>query len=124
MPVTWTVEGDDAIVRVVASGFVAQRETLEALDTLVDEFSRCPHRSILVDGSSVTDTMPLPELRAIVPGISRLRDNGARRLAIYACSDLVYGVARAFAVFAERSGVSIGVFRSETEAMDWARSGR
>jgi hypothetical protein len=65
----------------------------------------------------------VPQMRPLLAAVRSRRERGepAPRVALLAPSDLIYGVARMYASYAESDFPAVAVFRSEAEALAWLR---
>lgn len=81
----------------------------------------------------ISDFTGVTDLQATPEEIRELSNAEARTsafipnlaMAVVAPTDFLFGMARMWQVFAQKTGWSLGVFRSRPEAEDWARkSGR
>jgi hypothetical protein len=102
-----------------ASGRVTYEETTDVLAQLLADPRLGPNIGILVDAREVTGAPATHELRLVARELRALHAAGVAGLAIVTSSTFVYGVARMFSVFAERSGIDVQVFRTMDEAERW-----
>jgi hypothetical protein len=104
---------------VYASGRVTYDEAISVLGELLADPRLGENVGVVVDAREVTGAPATHELRALAWELRALRSAGVPALAIVTSSTFVYGVARMFSVFAERSAVDVQVFREMDEAERW-----
>jgi hypothetical protein len=119
MPIDYRVDAQAGRIHVTCVGNVTPREVLAYFDKLEGD-PECPARvDALVDLRGVTSLPESRQLRAMSARIA-----GARRIAFGLCaiaasSDVMFGIARMFAVYAEAYFEQIQVFRALAEGDAW-----
>jgi hypothetical protein len=125
MPVSYTIDGSNAIVRKRCIGHVTLPEVLDHFSVLAKDPS-CPRRlDVLLDLRSLTSLPTSEQLRAVSQEIGRIRGTvefGA--CAIVADQDAVIGTAMVFEVFAAKGFAASRVFPEAHEAEEWLIRGR
>ena len=125
MPVTYSIDKAQRIIRTKCAGFVT-------LDQVVDHFRMleqdpvCPGKlDVLLDLSETTSLPESTQLKLVSEEIGRVRTRvqfGA--CAIVANRDALFGMARMFEVFAAERFRATRVFRTHGEAEAWLASQR
>lgn len=125
MPVIYTIDGANAIVRTRCIGHVTLPEVLDHFAAL-EKDPRCPRRlDVLLDLRSLTSLPTSDQLRAVSQEIDRIRGRvefGA--CAIVADQDAVIGTAMVFEVFAPRVLPPAGAFQKPTRPRSGLIRGR
>ena len=120
MPASYKIDTDQRLVRMRASGMLTSGELRDYYYRLTaDARFDSSFRSLALMGDVTefeVEAREIAELAALP-----VFDRGTRR-AIAALSDLAYGLARMFSLYAENVGQNIRVFRTEIEAMVWLDS--
>ena len=121
MPVELQFE-EPATFKVRASGEV----TFAEVEVLLGEILTHPNLGhgvrMLVDGREVEKAPSTPELRKIAADFGPLVERGLGPVAIVTDSQVIYGVARMFSVFAEMVNANVAPFRCIDEARRWLSS--
>jgi hypothetical protein len=120
MPITYRIEQSKQLIHTCCSGPVVLEEVREHFVTLSQDRDCPPQLDVLLDLSEMTTLPESDELRAVASDIAHLRPQIQFGIcAIVASRPPLFGMARMFEVFAERYFSATGVFRTETEAVDW-----
>jgi hypothetical protein len=79
-----------------------------------------PGYDLLIDGRASSGSPPTVDLRARARRAGELKERFSGRIALVAAApDIVYALARMYAVFAEEHGVAAQVFTAVVEAEGW-----
>ena len=110
---------DPATFRVCASGQVTFDEVQEFRARILADPRLCCGTRMLVDGRDVRGAPSALELRTIAADMRPMLEKGLGPIAIVTSSQMVYGVARMFATFAELVNANISPFRDMGDAERW-----
>lgn len=128
MPISYTIEKAAGLVRTRCYGEVTLAEVLNHFQILKDDPDRASHVDVLLDLRDVIQSPTADQIREASHGLEVLSGTlSFGYCAIVASRDVVFGLARMWAVFVERLFTQIEVFRSATEAEIWLtlqRAGR
>lgn len=117
MPMSYTIDPQSRMVRCRAWGTLSNEDLRDHYQQLVADPEFTPGYCQLGDLSGVealtADSATIAEVAS-----RRVFDADARR-AIIAPSDSAFGVSRMFAIYAERAGQDVRVFRGAHEAEQW-----
>lgn len=117
MPADYLIDVDRKLVISRAWGAVTDYDVREHHQSLRTDPLFDPTYRQLVDMSGITDDLLGIETKREVSG-DPIFTPGVRR-AWVASGDYAFGMARMYAVAAERQGQTIGVFRASSEAEEW-----
>ncbi|MGE5647557.1 MAG: STAS/SEC14 domain-containing protein [Acidobacteriota bacterium] len=123
MPITYRIDRSTGIIRTKCAGVVTLEDVLGHLRALESDPECPPRLDVLLDFSEWTSEANGAELRAAgdaVGSVSHRVQFGA--CAIVAPTDLLFGMARMFEVFAEAWFRAIQVFRAAAAAEAWLSS--
>ncbi len=125
MPITYDIDVERRLVRVVASGKPTAAEWLAAVDAALADPRFLPGFDCLYDRSRVglvPDGLTLRRLaKDCAPALERFHGG---RLAVVVSQPVVYGMMRMASVFAEALGLALDVFWTETAALAWLGGAR
>jgi len=120
MPVLYQIDKRNRVIRTKCVGNVTLEEVIQHFHTLEHD-PDCPDRlDVLLDLRETTSIPADWQLRAVSEEIRRIRDRvsfGA--CAIVASSDVLFGTAKVFEVFAARGFRATRVVRGPSEAEAW-----
>ncbi|MFI5211000.1 MAG: hypothetical protein ACHQ2E_11190 [Gemmatimonadales bacterium] len=119
MPIEYRIDHDWGLVRTRCTGEVTLQEVIEHFDVLERDPDRPPRLHVLLQ---LTGMLTLPrsdELQAVAGRMNRLTTLRFGVCAILVDRDIVYGIARMFAAFAESRFESVQVFKSAEAAETW-----
>ena len=123
MPVSYTIDAERCRIATHCSEFTTLREVLAHFEELELDPDCPPGADVLLD---LTEMTSLPDFDQMRLAAERAND-AARRVRFGSCAILVgnegmFGMARVFEAFAERSFSRISVFRSRDAAEEWLRT--
>lgn len=123
MPVTYAIDAASGIIHTRCVGDVSLTEVVGHFDTLVQD-PDCPNRlDVLLDFSPLTSIPASSQLRLVTRKIEDVSSRVSfRHCAIVAPTDVLYGMTRIFATFAQQQFASVRVFRDAGEAWTWLES--
>lgn len=123
MPITYRIDRAKRIICTSCFGNVTLDEVFDHFRAL-DQDPECPDRlNVLLDLGRETSIPKSEQLRAVSDTIGRLREKVRfEDCAVIAVTDVLYGMARVFAVFAEPWFHEILVFRASDAAEAWLNS--
>jgi len=125
MPVTYSIDKAQGIIRTQCAGFVTLEQVVEHFRVLGQD-PNCPaHLDVLLDLRATSSLPESVQLKVVSDEISRIRTRiqfGA--CAIVAARDALFGMARMFEVFAAKSFRATRVFRMYADAEAWLVSQR
>jgi hypothetical protein len=116
LPLLYTIAGSLVFIRVI--GRVSLTDTVELTANLLANPAFEATADLLVDASRGRPSLSYAEMRTTATRWATLVGR-LRRIAIVAPSDVIYALARAFQMFAERAGLTCEVFRNMAEARTW-----
>lgn len=119
MPIEYRIDHDWELVRTRCTGQVTLQEVIEHFDVLERDPERPPRLHVLLQ---LTGMLTLPrsdELQAVAARMKRLTTLRFGVCAILVDRDIVFGIARMFAAFAESRFESVQVFKSAEAAETW-----
>jgi hypothetical protein len=125
MPVTYSIDKAQGIIRTKCAGFVTLKQVVDHFRMLEQDPDCSSCLDVLLD---LSETSSLPEsvqLKAVSDEIGRIRTRvqfGA--CAIVATRDALFGMARVFEVFAAERFRATQVFRVYEDAEAWLASQR
>lgn len=123
MPIAQTIDTGRRLVHVNLSGEIRAEECILFLHGLIDNASVHRGFDLLYDARAVARPRiahsDIQELAAIARSAADVF--GGTRWAIVTSSDLVFGLARMFAMSAEDAPFDVNVFRSEDDVWQWLR---
>jgi hypothetical protein len=114
----------ERLVRVNATGHIPAEEVLAFWQELISDPTITPGSQMLVVVRDASTSMRTQDLEPLMKHYGAVVTKGIERLVIAAADDAMYGMSRAFAVFAERWRFDVRVFRSEVEALAWLQEVR
>ena len=120
MPITYQIDPAEEIVFTTSEGDVTLDDIAEHCRKLKADKAFNPSFSELLDYRATSPALSLDEMRHVASSLDPY--SGDARRAIVASSDLNYGVARMFE--AVHAGITVAVFRSMDEALEWLRPER
>ncbi len=123
MPVTYEIDHTTGIIRTKCFGRVVLEDVLDHFRTLQCD-PECPERlDVLLDLSASESAASSGQLRTVAHAIAAIRDRVTfDACAIVAPTDLLFGIARMFEVFAQEHFRATHVFRSARDAEAWLGS--
>ena len=125
MPVIYQIDDRNGIIRTKCVGAVTLLEVIGHFRTLVLD-PECPDRlDVILDLREATSVPSDDELRAVSTEIARVRARVSfDACAIVAASDVLFGTAKVFEVFAARGFSATTVVRGPSEAEGWLAAQR
>jgi len=125
MPIPYQIDIETSVIRTKCVGAVSLEDVLGHFDKLETD-PRCPRQlDVLLDFSELETVPEKDQLIAVADRIERLKGQVTFDVcAIVVKSDVIYGVARMFAVFAESQFRMTRVFREFLQAEFWLQSVR
>jgi hypothetical protein len=120
MPIEYSIDPENAIIRTRCFGAVTLEEVLDHFGTLAADPHRPDRLDVLLDLSEQT-SLPRPgQLLEVAHAIRRVRDRVQfRAVAIVALTNALYGMLRIFEVLTEQWFGEASVFRSVDQAEIW-----
>jgi len=120
MPVTYMIDTDKRLIHTICSGTVTLPEVVRHFRMLRDDPLCTGHLDVLLDVREVTSAPDSTQLNVVTTEVASVRNKVEFRMsAIVANRDVVFGMMRVFAVFAEPFFRAIRVFREFAEAEAW-----
>jgi hypothetical protein len=120
MAVDYHIDSARRRVTLVISGSYAIDEVEGCYARLFADALFRPGYDLLIDGRTATGTPATMDLRARARRASELKGRFSGRIALVAAApDIVYALARMYAVYAEEHGVAAQVFTALAEAERW-----
>jgi len=119
MPIEYRIDHDWELVRTRCSGQVTLQEVLEHFDVLERDPDRPPRLHVLLQLTGLLSAPRSDELQAVAARMARLTTLRFGICAIVVDRDIIYGIARIFAVFAESRFEAVQVFKSAEAAETW-----
>jgi len=123
VPVSYDIDKDARLIRTRCYGDVTLSEVLSHFRVLKDDPERPDRLDVLLDLSEMTSSPTADQIRSASDGPKAMQ--GLLRFgncAIMASRDVIFGMARMWAVFVEPLFTEVRVFRSSTEAVVWLAS--
>ncbi len=120
MPVIYQIDREKGLIRTRCVGYVTLPEVADHFRRLMEDPDRLSPLDVLLDLREVTSLPSDDQLKAVGEEIRRIHDTlefGA--CAIVASSDVLFGTAEVFEVFAAPGFRVTKVFRGPTEAESW-----
>jgi hypothetical protein len=120
MPVTYTIDTREKVIRTRCVGMVTLADVVDHFRELERDPDCAGTLDVLLDLSETNTVPEAREIQAIPFELARIRDKvrfGA--CAIVATKDALFGMLRMFEVVAERFFRAIHVFRTRAEAETW-----
>jgi hypothetical protein len=123
MPVSYQIDRGAKTIHTKCSGQVTFEEVLDHFLVLQND-PACPEKlDVLLDLTACTSIPETSQLRTVGSTIGQLRDRVKfNACAIVASSDVMFGMARMFQVFAEESFRDTQVFRDLEKGKRWLTS--
>ena len=122
MPIDLRIDRDAGILYTTIRGEVTVDEIVDAFNKLFQSPDFRPGLSGLADLRESRITSSLSNVRRLAELMIENRDRiGPSRTAIVVDSDIDYGMARMFEVFAEQSMAETQVFKDIDQAMIWLK---
>ena len=120
MPVTYSIDVSERLIRTRCAGNVTVSEVLEHFQTLVADSLLTDHLDVLLDVRETTSLPDRNQLAAVTYALGQVGEKVKFKLcAIVAASDAMYGMQRMFEVMAQPHFQQICVFREIAEAETW-----
>ena len=120
MPVTYMIDTDKRLIHTICSGTVTLPEVVGHFRMLRDDPVCTGHLDVLLDVRDITSAPESSQLRVVTREVAAVRKKVEFGMcAIIASRDIVFGMMRVFAVFAEPFFRAIRVFREVGEAKAW-----
>jgi hypothetical protein len=121
MPIQYTIDPKDGRMLTRADGMVRFHDIVAHLD--VEESNRDLSRAELIDARDAVTDLTADQVRLLVQRAAKvLATAGVGPTAIVTTNDLVFGMARMYALLADGVGVNAEVFRDIRSATDWLGS--
>ena len=123
MPVTYSIDVTGKLIRTTCSGAVTFAEVLDHFQSLGADPACSGRLDVLLDLSETTTLPETHQLQSLGVALGMIRRKAQfGDCAIVARSDVLFGMMRMFAVFAEKHFREIQVFRVVAEADSWLMS--
>jgi hypothetical protein len=125
MPILFQIEHSKALIRTKCVGNVTLEEVLAHFDELASTPNCPPMLDVLLDFSELESVPGSGDLMAVADRMRRVASRvkfGA--CAIVAKSDVIFGIARMYTVYAEPHFRTTRVFREFLQAEFWLQSAR
>ncbi len=125
MPVTYTIDTQERVIRTRCMGMVTFAEVVEHFQALERDPECAKGLDVLLDVSEVDSLPDASQIRAVALELKKIQKNvkfGA--CAIVAARDALFGMLRMFEVMAQEYFRVICVFRATNEAEAWLVSQR
>jgi hypothetical protein len=123
MPIEYRIDHDWNLLRTTCTGVVSLQDVLEHFDVLEQDRERPPRLHVLLQLTDLETPPRSDEIQAVSRRIERLTGLRFGLCAIVVDRDLIYGIARIFAAFAESRFEAVHVFKSESAAETWLSEG-
>lgn len=119
MPITYTLDHDQRRMFTRAEGLLTRHELEQHLD--VEAQDHAEEYAELFDARDATTDITADDVRGLVDRARRWQASGIKvgPTAIVATTDVVYGMARMYAMLAEFLNAPVEVFRDVASAMEW-----
>ncbi len=120
MPITYQLDKIHRLIRTQCVGNVTFEEVIDHFQVLEQE-PECPNRlHVILDLSQLTSLPESDQLRLVSREIGRISERVQfEACAVVACTDVIFGMARMFEVFAEKHFLMTRIFRALNEAENW-----
>jgi hypothetical protein len=123
MPVTYSIDVNRKLIATSCGGAVTFAEVLDHFRSLVADPACSGRLDVLLDLSELKSLPETPQLQSLGPTLGMVRGKAQfGDCAIVARTDVLFGMMRMFAVFAEKHFREIQVFRVVAEADRWLMS--
>ena len=120
MPITFRIDKKSGIVFTTMEGTVSISEIIDGLQELMTHPDFSPGLNGLVDMRNSTVNSTPEEVKRIAELMTSHREEiGISRSAVVVSKDAIFGMARMFQVFAEKSSIKTQLFRDIDEARQW-----
>jgi hypothetical protein len=120
VPISYAIDRVAQLIRTRCYGDVTLSEVLNHFQALKTDSERSNHLDVLLDLHEVTSSPTADQIRAASEGPDKLKGLlSFGYCAIVASRDVIFGMARMWAVFVEHLFTEVAVFRSSTEAEVW-----
>ena len=125
MPVVYTIDREQNLIRTRCAGNLKLPEVLEHFRTLQRD-PECPEwLDVFLDLRETTSLPFTLEINSVAQEISKTKSKVHFKIcAVVAASEAMFGMMRMFSVVAERYFSAVRVFRSAHEAEEWLASQR
>jgi hypothetical protein len=123
MPIEYRIDHDWHLVRTRCTGTVTLQQVIDHFDQLERDRERPQRLHVLLELTGLVTAPRSDELQAVAARIERLADLRFGLCAIVVDRDLIYGIARIFAAFAETRFEAMQVFKSAAAAEAWLAEG-
>src|SRR5262245_31998352 len=121
MPMHYSMDPKDGRLLTRADGVVTFHDINAHLD--VEQHNRDLSRAELIDARGAVADLTADQIRVLVQRTAdMLRTVDVGPTAIVTTNDLVFGMARMYALLSEHAGVNAEVFRDMPSATNWLRS--
>jgi hypothetical protein len=118
MPIEYSIEPAGGRMLTRADGLVTFHDINAHLD--VEQRNRDVHRAELIDAREAVTDLTADQIRFLVQrAADMIKTVDVGPTAIVTTNDLVFGLARMYALLAERVGVNAEVFRDMQSATEW-----
>src|SRR5258706_12217237 len=102
---TYAVSPSTKIITVILNDVVTLEDCVQPFTSLLAQSIFQPGMQMLVDATGIRPRLSSADLRALVSDARKLLDAGISSIAVVASSDFVYGLARAFSIYADIEGL-------------------
>ncbi len=102
-----------------ADGLATEADTEASIASILANPAYHPQLPLLIDVQTAPGNAGGRELAAMGKKFSGSAKGHFSRVAILVASDLVFGLSRTFAAYADSGGLEIRVYRTTEEAMSW-----
>ncbi len=125
MPVTYTIDTKERVIRTRCIGMVTFAEVAEHFQALARDPACAEGLDVLLDVSEVNSLPDASQIRAVALELKKIQKNGKfGACAIVAPRDAIFGMLRMFEVMAQEYFRVICVFRASSDAEAWLASQR
>ena len=122
MPFTYQIDADAGMLWVFGDGAITQPERIAALQAWMSDEAVRPGLDTLCDFSGAASVPTLDELRHIVSFVEeRAEAIGRKKLALVTSRPFAAAVARQFQMLAASTSLTVAVFGTRRDALDWIR---
>ena len=116
---SWLIEEREGLVEVHFSTL----PTVEEINEASERLSHMPNADNRLWVFNAGVNLSPEDVRSIADAANN-RDFGPSRVAIFADKNITYGLSRMYQVFRNAPGITLRVFSSKTEAVEWLLTGK
>jgi hypothetical protein len=121
MPMTYTIEASQNLVRTTGTGVLTDDDVMKHRQALAGDAAFSTKMREISDIRSVTDFQVTPSgVRIMVAAdVKMVSAGGMHKLAVVAEENVAYGMSRMYQTLGEPNIRSVGVFRNLKDAEEW-----